>query len=357
MNTPPFMAPGPFARITAIHFPGALFQLRLLRDDGYLYIPGGPSLRIKLSIPGGAEIFTGYTDDLDYLEAENGLVNVFEFLDGYFRLELNRTILKNKYGLIGADVGFILTTDGEDTLTCQYPRIYAGVGSAVAITVGRREVRIPFWQVSTTTVYPTATSTAKTTTVRSSVPYGVIYGIENGNALGRFQLPTLGVEWLPTEDLSTWYRLFHVNGVCSQGTINIPSQSVAGMGPPAQSPTGPGDRIYTVSFNVNLAVALSACPNAWSATAITVSSDFGYSDTIPYNNAAEACFAVNYPLADQTPNLAGRSFQRTYSFQWDVSSFPYDTGEWPQLYLDQTAVRVQSPAIDFDRFSVTPLPE
>ncbi len=357
MGTPPFTAPGPFDRIGAIRFPGALFQLRIQRDDGYLYMPGGTSLSIHLNLIDGQWLFTGYGDTLDYQQAVDGLVDSFEFRAGCYRLELNRTMLKDAFGLTGSEIRLVLTTDGEGTLECRYPRVYADVGTVIPLSVGYHEITVPFWRLITETTHPTATSTRKTTTIRSSVPYSAVYAIDGGNALGRFQLPVLGVEWLPESDLSGWYRLFHVNGVCSQGSINIPPQHPPGIEPPTQPPGGADDRLYGLAYNVVLEVALSDCPGAWSATAIVVNTDFDFDTTIPYNNAAEPAFSILQDLGGQTPDLLGRSFQRTYEFQWDADGFDYDTGEWPNLHSDQRAVRIQSPATGFDRMTITPLPE
>ena len=353
----PFTAPGPFDRITAIRFPGALFRLRLLRDDGLLYIPGGPALEIRLTTPEDEWVFTGFTDNLDYQEAVAGLVTAFGFQDGHYRLELDRTRIRDRFGLTGSAVRFLLTTDGVGTLETRYPRRYTGGEAGTAIGPGSREVTLPCWLVSTAITYPSAVATTLATTVRSSIPYGLAYGIENGNALGRFQLPVVGISWQPKADLSGWTGLLDVDDVCPQGSIVIPGQVVPGIVPPAQPPSGPEDRAYTLHYNGVLEVALSACPAAWSETAVSVGSSFGYDGVIPYSNAAQPPFAADFPLADQTPDISGRTFQRTYAFQWDAGAFQYDTGEWPDLHLDQTAVRIQSPAVGFDRFTVTPLPE
>ena len=361
-----FVAAGPFARMTAIHFPGMQFRLRIIRDDGLVFDPqSGEHISIRLYAETGQLLFTGLTattvdlpgyPDLYFEEGFPGILTMFVYTEGYYTIVLNGVILRNALGLIGGSLRYSLVTEGDRTLETFFPRVYAGAGSPLLITPGTWEVSIPFWSVTSVDTYPDLVTTVRTTTVYASVPYESTYSIIAGNSLGRFLFPFLGVEWTPNADLSGWLGLFQVDNVCTQGEIAIPWQ-YPNIHAPSTLPTDPGQRIYWVYANVVLQVALGPCSDTWFGTTIDVSSEFGYADVIPFSSMRSAGFQVEQPLGSQPVTEVGKTFVRSYTFQWERSSFQYDTGEEAQRYLGQTATLVQSPAIDFERLTLVPLPE
>ena len=212
---------------------------------------------------------------------------------------------------------------------------------------------LPLWEISEEVWHPTTRSTTKRTIIRSGISFDTVLKIQNGNSLGRFRLPLLGVVWTPNANLSGWVGQFQVNHVCSGGRIAIPWQ-YPNISPPAQKPTSSQDRVHLVHANVVLDIAISDCPGYWEASSVSVSSDFGYATTIPYSLASGSGFNDEQSLGTQPPCPAGCSFARTYTFHWSRSSFQYDTGESPNLYYNQTATLVQSPATSYDQMIATP---
>lgn len=364
----PFVAPGPFAQIRAIHFPSKRFQLRIVRDDGLEFTPQSwEEITLRLYAETGQWLFSGRSamdatlpgyPSLYYEEGVPGVVTTFLYQDGYYNIVLNGPVLRDALGLTGDSESLrcSLVTEGDKTLQTFFPRVYAGVGAPLLITPGTWEVTIPYWSVMSEDTYPNLVTTVRTTTVHTSVPYESTYRILYGNAVGRFLLPFLGVAWTPNANLSGWIGQFQVENVCTGGDIAIPWQ-YPNIAPPSTLPSDPGQRIHLLYSNVILQVALGPCPDNWQGTAIPVSSDFGYGDVIPFCRVGSPAFHAEYPLGARPATPEGDVFIRQYAFQWDRYSFQYDTGEGAQHYPGQTATLVQSPAIDFEQFTVVPLPE
>lgn len=366
MSTP-FVAPGPFARLTAMNLPGSGFQLRILRDDGLLYTPqSAEQISITLYAESGQLIFRGSSKagagvpgalTLSYEESVNGVVRQFSYQGGYYTIDLNSAVVQQTWGLPGGGLRCFLETAGELTLATLFPRVYAGVGSPIVITPGRWQVTVPYWSVSSHDTFPNITTTVRTTTVSSSVPYESIYRVLDGNALGYFSMPQLGVVWRPNANLSDWVGQPLVNNVCLLGRVHIPWQ-YPNITPPVGQPMDAGQRIHQLYQDVVLQVGLGGCPSYWQEMAVTISSNFGYSDVISFRTLNDPLFQAEYPLGRREPAaLMAQTFERTYHLQWDSSTFPYDTGEGTQYHVGQTATLVQSPVIECDQFTVVPLPE
>ncbi len=98
-------------------------------------------------------------------------------------------------------------------------------------------------------------------------------------------------------------------------------------------------------------------PGHWFGTVIDCSTNFGYHATIPCIGIVSPLFSADHSLGRQAANSQGKDFVRRYQFQWDQSSFEYDTGEGAGRLLRQTATQVQSPVTAFEQFLVQPLPE
>ena len=352
-----YAGPGPFDRIRNIHFSTARFQFGITRDDGWLYAEGDvEGLTVALRTNAGQLIWSGFTTDLGYEEAAAGLVRRFDYQDGRFNLVLDRAKLRDALGLTGADVRFRFTTDGPQTLETHYPRIYAGNGTPSLVSPGTLDITVPYWQVSSDRYYPDLNTTVERILVGTSIPYEGRYRIQKGNALGRFNLPVLGVEWRPNDTLTGWIGWVNIDNICPLGAVAIPWQYPE-IDPPEAIPTHADEREYRLHDNVVLDIALSQCPENWQATAIAVETDFGWSGEIPFALASATGLNVDHSLGSLPPDLSGRFFVRTYRFLWDRSQFQYDTGEFPNVQEGLTAVLVQSPAVGFESFVTTPLPE
>lgn len=367
MMPTPLVAPGPFARLTGLSFPGRRFRFRIVRDDGLEYAPhSGEGITLRLYAATGAWLFSGFSlrdllspayPNLAYEEGVPGLVTAFTYEDGYYSVVLSGPVLWDALGLTEATLRCALVTEGTHTLETFFPRIYeaSGVGKTL-MAPGTWEVTVPFWSVEQGDLYPNVLTTVRTTTVYSSIPYTCVYHVMDGNALGRFLLPYLGVVWTPNTDLSGWVGRFQVDNVCTQGLIAMPWQ-YPDITPPAALPTHSGQRVHGVYENVVLQVALGPCPDRWEGTRVNISSEFGYGDVIPFSNVEAPGFQAEFLLGDQPVSWEGAAFVRQYVFQWDQSVFQYDTGEGEHRYVGLTASLVQSPAIDFERLTATPLPE
>lgn len=356
------VAPGPFARLTHIHFPGWQFRLHIMRDDGLHYTPySGEGITLSLYAETGEWLFSGFSaqDENGYLSYEEGIPGVvsgFVFAEGYYSVRLNGLVIQDVLGFTAGPFRCSLVTDGMNTLQTYYPRQYGTGGNPTLIKPGYWQVTIPYWSVVSVDYYPNLITTVRTTTVYASIPYASVYRIQDGNALGRFLLPFLGVVWSPNANFSGWLGQFQVENVCTQGEIAIPWQYPS-ITPPPLLPTDAGQRIFMVYANVILQVALGPCSDVWPGTRIDISSEFGYDAVIPFSSVFAPGFQADFSLPAQPGSLWGEDSVRQYVFQWDRSTFQYDTGEGMQRYVGQTATLVQSPAVDFEQWIVVPLPE
>ena len=360
----------PFVEIVDFNFSIAIWYVRIVRDDGLIYQPeSAESITIRLSSVGDIGLFSGLstpsggspTAPLPFEEAVPGLVKAFVYQNGHYVISFNPTVLKALLSLATLE-GFscFLVTEGNGTLTTEFPRKYMGE-RGTALPAGQWEVTVPFWLVSHTEHYPDLRTVEKQSTLYASIPYQVDYQIRDGNALGWFLLPTLGVVWVPNAQLSGWIGWGTVDNICALGDSTIPRQS-ADITPPEMSPTDPEQRVFILHTDATLMIALAPCPydrlgSAWPGTAMTVESNFGYQVTIPFHGTLEPLFQADYALGAQAANPQGRLFSRRYQFQWDRSSFLYDTGEGEQLMLGETATLIQSPPTDFEALLLQPLAE
>ena len=362
----PFIAPGPFARLVAIHFPGLRFRWRIVRDDGLVVTPQETDrITLHLYAHTGAWLFSGLSvpdptlsryPSLHYEALTPDSVSAFAYRDGYYEVTLNGAVLKEALGIAPGALRCSLVTEGDNTLETRYPRVYTDVGTPHFVAPGTWEVTIPFWSVRTTDSYPSLVTTVRTTTVQSSVPYEATYRVTDGNAAGRFLLPWLGVVWRPNADLSGWLGQFQVENVCTGGEIAMPWQYPA-IAPPSPLPRDPTQRIHILYANVVLQVALGPCPDGWAGSTLAVASSWGYEALIPFRSVHAPAFQAIDGLGRQEASLSDRTFVRYYAFQWERSTFQYDTGTEPSPRTNQTAVLVQSPAIDFEQLTFVPLPE
>ena len=320
--------------------------MRLYAETGEWLFTGLSSMDIAL--PGYPKLY--------YEEGVAGIVTDFLYEDGYYSVVLNDLLLRDALALTEGVIRCRLVTDGLKTLETFFPRAYTGGGVGALMAPGTWEVRVPYWSIVQVDTYPDLVTTVRESTVYTSVPYEGGYCIQEGNALGRFLLPLLGVAWTPNANLSGWVGLFQVENVCTQGLIAIPWQ-FPDIAPPSLPPADPGQRIHLIYTNVILQVALGPCSDYWQGSRIEVSSGFGYSGTIPFSAVGMPAFHAEHAFGVQPVAMRGKRFVRQYVFQWERASFTYDTGEGAQRYLDQTAVLVQSPAIDFDQLKLLPLPE
>ena len=356
------IAPGPFARLTHIHFPGWRFRFHIMRDDGLHYTPYcGEGITLSLYAETGEWLFSGFSaqdgnGDLPYEEGIPALVSAFVFEEGYYSVSLNSLVIQDVLGFMGGPFRCSLMTDGVNTLKTYYPRQYGEGGSPTLIKPGYWSVIIPYWSVVRVDHYPNLITTVRRTTVYASIPYASVYRIQDGNALGRFLFPLLGVVWTPNADLSGWQGLFQVENVCTQGEIAVHWQ-YPNISPPSQCPTDAGERIFMVYANAILQVALGSCPDVWPGSRIDVSTGFGYEAVIPFSSVLSPGFQVDVSLPGQPGSLWGAESVRQYVFHWDRSTFHYDTGEGMQRYEGQTATLLQSPPLDFEQWIVVPLPE
>lgn len=366
MNVQSFIAPGPFARLAGIHFPNRRFQFSFTRDDGLIYIPQSEEgITLSLYASTGDRLFEGWSaldntlpgyPNLYYQEDFPGTVTGFFFKDGYYSIVFDGLALQAALQSVSSDIQCYLVTEGDDTLETLFPRYYTDPGSGQLIAPGVWDVSIPYFSVRHVDTYPVLSTTVRTTTIKSSVPFQPHYAIQGGNALGWFLLPVLGVVWTPNDNLSGWVGLFQVDNVCSQGLIHIPWQYPE-IDPPSNLPTSPEDRSFLLYENVALKIALGVCPDHWGDSTVAVSSDFGYQAVIPFIPEGSPLFEANYGLGPRPQNMFGLSVNRTYQFQWDSTLFQYDTGEGEDRYLGQSAVLIQSPVLDFENFTIEPLPE
>ena len=195
------------------------------------------------------------------------------------------------------------------------------------------------WETTVSVAYKTIRQSIVTTTHRSNIAYQATFNVSQGNAVGRFFLPFLGVVWTPKADLSDWIGAFQVDNVCAQGTITVPWQ-YPNIHSPSTLPTDPGQRIFWVYANVILEVAIGICPSFWEASSVDVYSDFGYNALFPYSSPGDG-INTTFNLGKQFPNSAiGQKYAVTYDFNWSRTSFLYDTGEGSQRYTGQTATLV-----------------
>ena len=195
------------------------------------------------------------------------------------------------------------------------------------------------WETTVAVEYKTIRRSIVTTTHRSNIAHQATFNIFQGNAVGRFLLPLLGVVWTPNADLSGWVGMFQVENVCAQGTITIPWQ-YPDIDPPSDPPTDPGQRIFLVYANVILEIAIGTCPSFWEASSVDVYSDFGYNALFPYSISGSG-INETFDLGDQFPNSAeGQKYAVTYDFNWSRTTFSYATGEGSQRYTGLTATLI-----------------
>ncbi len=357
--------PDSHIRILSVPARGLVISFKITRADGavckpsYVSFGSSYSLSLKLYANSSELIFSGSSRYFKQYESDvPGLIRScsLHHYTGLFQITLDRGILSNEFGLSG-DIQLKLTTEG---LTPEDKTFL----TSHSVSQGMNDLKIPLWHVlETIDIQNNGRAFVRNSHVWSSVPFSVDYKIENANSLGNFKLPVLGVVWTPNADLSGWIGLFQITNICSQGTIAIPWQFPEGVTQPAQPPSSPEDRIFTVYNNVMLRIALSECPSRWNETQIECLSNFGNIEfTIPYSGSGSELFNFEPELDDEPPCINKKVFQRIYSFNWDRSSFQYDTGESPSLFLNQTATLQNTwyaPALytDFETLSFTPLSE
>ncbi|MEO5341072.1 MAG: hypothetical protein H7837_11255 [Magnetococcus sp. MYC-9] len=356
----------PFMRITDIQFSEWSWGFVIRRDDGLLYTPAcGERLTLRLYAGGGAWLFTGDTAPiggqlptapLPREESVAGLVRTFTHRNGQYVVTFNPERLPLPPGGRIQDFTCVLVTEGERTLKTAFPRGYLEGDAGAPLRPGLWQVTVPYWTVTTTERFPDRVTAERQTTVCASIPYQATFRIRDGNALGCFLFPNLGVVWRPNAQMNGWVGLLQIDNVCAQGNLTIPFQPIQG-GSIAFPPTDPEQRIFRLHVDVPLLVALSLCPQGWSATAIEVHTDFGYHGTIPFCLAIGPSFHADHELGEQAPDLLGKRFIRRYRFQWDRDAFLYDTGEGEQRLLRQSATLMQSPPTGFEQWHPQPLAE
>lgn len=358
MTTAPFIAPGPFDRLVGIHL-GKIrhFCFRLRRDDGLLYAPGlEASVTLSLYSESAQWIFSGQSHTLSYSEGGEGVVVRFDYDAEYYQLTLHSDRLKACFGLDIHSLRCLLHTQGTDTLATVYNRITDTEGTPTPMAPGSYDLTLPFWRITPTQTHPTLRRTDKAITVQSSVPFRAELDLLEARPLGLFHLPLLGVLWKPTPDLLGWTGQIDVWDVCAEGSLFIPWQYPDALYQPATLPTTLWDRQYVLEEDVILKIALSACPGRWQALSVVVTSDFGFSQALPYQWPGSGSVTLHHPLSDFAPSLAGKTFRLQAETDWDGSQFTYSTGESP-IHTGLTAALVESPALDFETFTFQPLPE
>ncbi|MBF0358953.1 MAG: hypothetical protein HQL70_10125 [Magnetococcales bacterium] len=364
MENTVFTAPGPFARIVAIHFATTIrYAFQIIRDDGVVITPViNENITLSLHTPGNQLLFQGQSQDLssnqtlDYSEEVDGLTTAFTYSNGYYLIALEPTLLAAHYSMDHSNARCYLTTSGAKTLETIHNRAYLPHMTFKLLAPGVYSINIPLWYQVTQNNQTAFDTLEKTTTIFSSIPYRATMNIVDGQALAYFRLPLLGVIWSAAPDLSGWIGLFDIRDICQGGVTYAPWQYPAGHNPPPEKPENHTDRRYIVYSNVVLKISLSSCPGGWNEIAVDLSSNFGFSRHIPYIQPGEELVNAEHQISDYGKNINGRMFTLTGKLGWNGSGFTYSTGE-SQVYTNQTATLIESPAMEFDSLTFQPLPE
>ncbi|MEO5345866.1 MAG: hypothetical protein H7834_05750 [Magnetococcus sp. YQC-9] len=357
--------PGPFDTVVGFScYSSITYTFRIQRDDGYLYTPeSAEGIVIMLSTPQGEGLFGAYsgaTPDLQYNEAQPGLIAQFSFENERYSISFNSAVLYDLIQQGSNDLSLFLTTLGEKTLETIHPRhyIYWDEAEPLPLFPGHHEIQLPYWDLVTETDYPNVFTTQLMTRLYSSIPYSAEYAISSAIAVGRFRFPILTVLWSPTPHLTEWtYELrFIIQNVGV--THYFPHQYIANMNPPPSPPASADDKRVMIYHDLVLTLGIGAYSNIWHAMQLDVTTSFGYSATIPFQSSAYNAFSVSYPLPGvQPPNLLGSSYSRTFYLNWDSTAFTYSTGYWPTFYNDQVAYLVEGPDTRFESMILLPQPE
>ncbi|MEO5352695.1 MAG: hypothetical protein H7835_05710 [Magnetococcus sp. XQGC-1] len=352
----------PLTRIIDFHF-GWSWRLRIVRDDGWLYAPDdAEKLTIQLYTEEGEWLFTGHAsgperEALPYAAVASGLVGSFLYENESYTVSFNSSVMQLFLPTAGENPRCRLVTAGTNTLQTFFPRGYLAGDTGQLLPPGAWEVTIPLWSVTTVESHPDRMTVAKTTTVRSSIPYQVTYTLREADTLGYFFLPVVGVVWRAAADLSGWVGGVQVDNICQQGPSVIPWQPAYAPAPDTP-PTTPGERLFALHYNLKLLVGLGPCPGQWPGMVIAVTSNFGYQGSIPFAGHPAMALNADYPLGAQPATLQGREYARQYQLlPWNHPSFLYDTGEGAARLLRQTATWVQGPLPYFEQCQIQPLPE
>ncbi|MEO5332861.1 MAG: hypothetical protein H7839_12630 [Magnetococcus sp. YQC-5] len=354
--------PGPFDQIVGFAYPTISFRFCLRRDDALVIKPNSAdSVDMTLYDEAWDFLFQGNSwgeTQLTYEEAIEDLINSFEYHKNYYIITFNTSILLNYVQKERQDFKVYLVTDGAMTLTTTYPRCYTEQQEPVAISPGTYEIALPLWNRTSVTTYTSLISATRTTTLACSIPYRATYSIGNANSLGRFLFPVVGVTWSPNEVLTGWVYHLDITILCPGIVFYLPQQTIQNMTPPPTLPGSHEDRVHTFYNDLVISLALDSCSTLWQATSTTVSTNFGYSGTIPFAPTIGTLFNATFHIPEtQSPNLEGTPFSRTFQFIWNRSSFQYDTGHWPNFHYDQTASLTYSPQLGFEAILFTPEPE
>ena len=336
------------------------FFFKFTRDDGFIYFSGAEdSIQISIRM-GDIILFEGISTNMTFDEAVPKLVNEFSFDDGVYLVRFDHGVMLDTFGVKYKDFKFHLETLGDKTLPNVHPRFYMeGCQPAQLIFKRYTEVKLPYFHPIKELNQFGLDTLQYLATMYSSVPFIAKLDIVDGQALGNFMFPMLGIVWRPSKDLLGWEGSYDIREVCGLGTIIAPWQFPAGVIPPTPPPSDIYDRIYIVHTEVILKISLSHCPERWRQIAVDLSSDFDFSQRINYIIPGGDLVNINFPINNGNAfaqNIGGKSFLLEGYLDWDQSSFTYKTGEWPVLPT-QTATQVGSPSLDFARISFKPLPE
>lgn len=359
-----FVDPGPFDQIVGFGMTAVTYRLRVIRDDGLIFNPESAGMTITLFDENWNYLFEGFSwpepgtqADFTYWEATPGLIVSYGYRDEYYTITFNMGVVWELLQRGRNDFVVYIMIDGAKTLETYFPRSYTSSTEPFAISVGNYDIYIPYWEKVTTNTYPNLGTTNRTTTLYSSVPYSARYRISYANSYGRFVFPILAVVWTPNSYMTGWQYDLRIIVNCPNIQFYIPPQSIAGLTPPQYPPSSPSDQVDSFYVDLVLTIAVDACSNIWNETTIDVTTEFGYSGTIPFSGTNSTMFSATYYLPDVRPaSLLGDAYSRTLQFIWDRTTIPYDTGIWPTFYQGQLATMTQSPQIT-DSLTFYPEPE